>query len=62
MDYFHTDNAKDVAWLAAVFTQAAENGRKVRLLTEGTTLKVKVGEGGWTPALVGTPDPYRDQS
>jgi hypothetical protein len=60
MDYFHTDSEQDVHWLAHVFTTAAEQGCKVRISTEGTTLKIKIGEGAWTPPLHGTPDPYRD--
>jgi hypothetical protein len=59
-DYFHTDDPQMVDWLAKVFTLAAERGNKVRILTEGTTLKLKVGEGAWTSPFQSTPDPYRD--
>lgn len=59
--YYHTDELNMLRWLADVFTTAAIYERRVRLdVDEKGRLKVKVGEGGWTPPLAGTPDPYRD--
>lgn len=60
LGYFHTDSARDIEWLENVLRTAREGGRSVRLHTEGGRLKVKVGEGGWTPPIAGTLDPYRD--
>lgn len=60
--YFHTDNERDINWLAAVLDQAALNQRKVRLDVQDGALKVKIGEGPWTAPIHGTPDPYRDLS
>lgn len=60
MDYFHTDNARDIAWLENVLRTAREGGRSVRLAVEGTSLKVKVGQGMWTAPMEGTWDDYRD--
>ena len=61
MDYYHTDAPDMVEWLAAVFAQAAEHGRKVRIRTGiDNTLQLKIGEGAWTTPFESTPDPHRD--
>jgi len=60
--YFHTDSERDILWLAAVLDRASREGRKVRLDTTGGNLKVKIGEGTWSPPIKGTPDPYRDSA
>jgi len=61
--YFHTDSARTKFWLASVLTQAYEQDRSIRfdVLPDGS-LKVKVGEGMWSPPIDSTPDPYRDLS
>ncbi len=58
--YWHTDDPIMVQFLADVFAQAAANGNKVRILTDASGLRLKVGEGMWTAPFTGTPDPYRD--
>lgn len=59
-DYFSTDHPQDMEWLENVLRTAREQERRVRLDTTGQVLRVKVGEGGWTAPIHGTPDPYRD--
>lgn len=59
-DYFSTESDRDMEWLENVLRTARTQGRRVRLDTSGQVLRVKVGEGGWTAPIAGTPDPYRD--
>lgn len=59
--YFHTDSQRTITWLANVMQHANAEGHRVRLAVGGDgSLKVKVGEGVWSPPIAGTPDPYRD--
>lgn len=60
MDYYHTEDPVMLDWLIAVLSTARHHERRVRILTEGTTLKIKVGEGVWTAPFQSDPDPYRD--
>ena len=61
--YFHTDNPRDLNWLAAVVEEAADNGRRLRLdVNDSGYLTVKVGESAWSAPIAGTADPYRDKS
>jgi len=61
--YFHTDSPQDAQYIAMVAAIAAQNGQRLRLdVDEHGNLRVKRGEGMWTPPMAGTPDPYRDQS
>lgn len=60
MTYYHTDDPRMLQWLENVLRTTREQNRCIRFRTEGTTLKVKVGEGVWTAPFQSTPDPYRD--
>lgn len=59
--YFHTDDQRTIEWLASVFSTAAETGTRVRISVDSIgNLKVKRGEGMWSPHLSSTFDPFRD--
>lgn len=61
--YFHTDNPRDLNWLAVVLEGAADNGRRLRIdVDDRGHLSVKIGESVWSAPIVGTEDPYRDAS
>lgn len=58
--YFHTDEPSFLIWFEAVVSRAATEGRKLRLDTdEQGNLRIKLGEGVWSPPFQSTPDPYR---
>lgn len=59
--YFHTDSYQTVASLSAVLNDAYEQGQRVRIDvdTQGN-LRIKRGEGIWSPPFASTPDPYRE--
>ena len=60
--YFHTDNAFTIENIAGRLRHAAETGRRVRLdVDDQGVLRVKIGEGIWSPPMASTPDPYRDE-
>ena len=59
--YFSTNSERTIGWLANVCLQAAAQGRRVRIQTDSdNNLRIKVGEGAWSPPLASDPDPYRD--
>lgn len=59
--YFHTDDKHLIGWLADVLKTAEDTGTRVRLdIDSEGNLKVKRGEGVWSPPFASTPDPYRD--
>lgn len=59
--YFHTDDPRTVFFLMNVMREADEQGQSIRIDVDAHgNLKVKRGQGMWSPPLVGTPDPNRD--
>lgn len=61
--YFHTDDPEVIAFIANVAQTAVETGTRLRLDVDGYGhLRVKRGEGVWSPPFYGTHDPYRDAS
>ena len=60
-NYFHTDSASTTAWLAGVLHRAQTEGLSIRLSVDANnSLKVKLGEGMWSPPIESTPDMYRE--
>ena len=61
--YFSTDDPEVIAFIAAVAETAVENGNRLRIDVDGLgALRIKRGEGMWSPPFYSTPDPYRDLS
>ena len=61
--YFHTDSPTTLDWLARVVMLAEENYQSLRFDVDSEgRLKVKRGEGTWSPPIDSTPDAYRDNS
>lgn len=59
--YFHTDDVNLINEIADNLNFAAIHGKRVRLDVDAAgTLKMKIGEGMWSPPFDSTPDPYRD--
>lgn len=59
--YFHTDDPRMIGYLADVLKTAEDTGTRIRLDVDSEgNLKVKRGEGMWSPPFASTPDPYRD--
>lgn len=60
--YFHTDDPVTISFLGWTMLLAEKHGQRVRIDVENGELKIKRGEGMWSPPLASTPDPYRDTS
>lgn len=61
--YFHTHDPRTISFLANVLLTAEETGTRVRIdVDRDGNLKIKRGEGMWSPAFINTDDPYRDAS
>lgn len=59
--YFHTDEPRTVAWLAAILRTAEENGDRIRIDVDGKgELRIKRAGGVWSPPIASTLDPWRD--
>lgn len=59
--YFHTDDKRLIGYLADVLKTAEDTGTRIRLDVDSKgELRVKRGEGIWSPPFASTPDPYRD--
>ena len=59
--YFHTDDTRLIGYLADVLKTAEDTNTRIRLDVDSEgNLKIKRGEGMWSPPFSGTPDPYRD--
>lgn len=60
--YFHTDDARTLAWLETVIKRAKEDELSLRFqITADAGLKVKLGGGMWTAPFASTPDLQRDK-
>lgn len=61
--YFHTHSARTANYIAAVCESAADNDQRVRIdVDDSGALRIKRGEGAWSPPIASDPDPYRDKS
>lgn len=61
--YFHTDSPTTLDFIARVAALAEENYQSLRIDVDSEgNLKIKRGEGVWSPPIPSTPDPYRDAS
>lgn len=59
--YFHTNDPRSIEFIVNVASLALEQGQRLRIDTdEKGNLRIKRGEGMWSPPLGGEPDPYRD--
>lgn len=60
--YFHTDDERLIGYLADVLKNAEGLGTRIRLDVDSEgNLRIKRGEGIWSPPFASTPDPYRDE-
>ena len=60
--YFHTDSPKMISWLADVLATARDTETRIRIDVDSEgRLKVKRGEGMWSPPFESTEDPWRDR-
>lgn len=63
MPYFHSDDDVTVAFLANVLNEAVKNGNRIRIDVDGAgRIRVKRGEGIWSPPICSTFDHNRDNS
>lgn len=61
--YFHTDTREVIGYLADSLKNAGDFGKRVRIDVDSEgCLKIKIGEGIWSPPFTPTHDPYRDNS
>lgn len=61
--YYHTDTREVIGYLADSLKNAEDFGKSVRLDVDAEgNLKIKIGEGIWSPPFSSTPDPYRDNA
>lgn len=60
--YFHADGPRMIGYLADVLKTAEDTGTRIRLDVDSEgNLRIKRGEGIWSPPFASTPDPYRDE-
>lgn len=60
--YFHTDREKIVDSLAETLSFASHQRKAVRIDVDSEgSLRVKIGQGMWSPPIASTVDPYRDE-
>lgn len=61
--YFHTDELAAINIIASVALEAHKQGQRLRIDVDGNgNLRIKRGEGVWSPPFSSTNDPYRDNS
>lgn len=58
--YFHTDDPRLIGYLADILKTAEDTGTRIRIDVYGGQLRIKRGEGMWSPPFDSTPDEYRD--
>lgn len=59
--YFHTDDPVTAEFIGNVARLAQKNGQRLRLDVDSKgNLRIKRGEGMWSPPIPSAPDPYRD--
>lgn len=59
--YFHTDDSTMAGYIADVAKTAEDTHTRLRLDVDSEgNLRIKRGEGVWSPPFASTPDPYRD--
>lgn len=58
--YFHTDDQVTIAFIENVARLANKNEQRLRIDVSPTgELRIKRGEGIWSPPIPSEPDPYR---
>lgn len=59
--YFHTNNVRTVNFVERVARLAVDNGQSLRIDVDAAgNLRIKRGEGMWSPPIASDPDAYRD--